>query len=41
MKYIAELFRSRQQDQALFTAPFTSAQTAALLAGETPTGPLY
>ena len=42
MRFIFGLFRSRQQDTVLVTTPpFTEEQTAAILAGEMPEGPLY
>ena len=40
MRYIGVLFRSRQQDRTLWTAPFTDAQIDQLRAGRLPDGPL-
>lgn len=40
MRYIAVLFRTRQQDRELWTAPFSDAQVAAIYAGQIPAGPL-
>jgi hypothetical protein len=40
MRYIAILFRSRQQDQNLREAPFSETQVAAIDAGQIPPGPL-
>lgn len=40
MRYIAVLFRSRQQDPRLWQAPFSEAQLAAIYAGQIPPGPL-
>jgi hypothetical protein len=40
MNYIVDLFRSRQEDPNLFTAPFTDTQTSAILAGHVPAGQL-
>lgn len=40
MGYIAELFRSRQQDRGLFFPPFTAAQRAEIAAGRIPEGDL-
>jgi hypothetical protein len=40
MGYIAELFRSRQQDRGLFAPPFTAAQRAEIAAGRLPEGDL-
>lgn len=40
MHYIADLFRAFQQDPALFGAPFTDAQAAAIRSGSVPPGPL-
>ena len=40
MRYIAVLFRSRQQVPALWEPPFTDAQVAALKAGQLPSPPL-
>jgi hypothetical protein len=41
MRYIFELFRSRQQDAILMAPPFTAAQTQALRADRVPDGPLH
>jgi hypothetical protein len=40
MAFIADLFRSRQQDQSLFKPPFSDAQLATLALDQRPTGPL-
>jgi hypothetical protein len=40
MNYIVDLFRSRQDDSNLFAAPFSDRQRDAILAGQTPEGPL-
>jgi hypothetical protein len=40
MRYIGVLFRSRQQEQVLWTPPFTDAQISELQAGRMPAGPL-
>ncbi len=40
MAFIADLFRSRQQDSSLFSEPFSDEQLAALAAGRVPNGPL-
>ncbi|XXY48012.1 hypothetical protein WME91_49240 [Sorangium sp. So ce269] len=40
MRFIAELFRSRQQDARLLEPPFSEAQRASLLEGRVPDGPL-
>ncbi|HEY6725631.1 MAG TPA: hypothetical protein VI197_16460 [Polyangiaceae bacterium] len=40
MAFIADLFRSRQQDMTLFGPPFTQAQLAVLAQGKVPPGPL-
>jgi hypothetical protein len=40
MRFILELFRSRQQDQRLLEATFTSSQVSGMLAGRVPEGPL-
>jgi hypothetical protein len=40
MRFIFEYFRSRQRDNALLAAPFSSAQLLELHAGRVPTGPL-
>jgi hypothetical protein len=40
MRYIAVLFRSRQQLRVLWEAPFSDAQMAELESGRVPTGPL-
>jgi hypothetical protein len=41
MNYVADFFRSRQQERALLTrAPFTPEQVAAIHAGRVPAGPL-
>lgn len=40
MRYILELFRSRQQDPALLTPPFTNAQRSAIADGVVPQGKL-
>ena len=40
MRYILELFRSRQQNQLLLQPTFTASQVAALKAGRIPDGPL-
>jgi hypothetical protein len=40
MRYIAQLFRSRQQTASLFTPPFAVLQRDALIAGVVPVGPL-
>jgi hypothetical protein len=40
MRFILELFRSRQQDRCLLWPTFTGAQVAVLLAGKIPDGPL-
>ena len=40
MNYIVNLFRAHQQNGSLFNPPFDATQTAALLRGEMPTGPL-
>ena len=40
MRYILELFRSRQQDQRLFEPPFNAIQTASIAASVEPDGEL-
>ena len=40
MKYIVQLFRSRQQSASLFMPPFEELQRQALMAGVVPDGPL-
>jgi hypothetical protein len=40
MRFIFELFRSRQRDAALLASPFTSAQLAEMHTGRVPNGPL-
>ncbi|HYQ02261.1 MAG TPA: hypothetical protein VER96_26485 [Polyangiaceae bacterium] len=40
MAFIADLFRSRQQDSSLFKPPFSDEQLAALALGTRPSGPL-
>jgi hypothetical protein len=40
MRYIIQLFRSRQQDGGLFSQPFSDEQRAAILDGRMPDGPL-
>jgi hypothetical protein len=40
MAFIADLFRSRQQDRALYEAPFSEAQLATLRQGRIPEGDL-
>lgn len=40
MAFIADLFRSRQQDRSLFEPPFSDEQLAALALGKRPNGPL-
>ncbi len=40
MRFIFEMFRSRQQDPRLLTSPFSVAQRAAMLDGRLPPGPL-
>jgi len=40
MAFIADLFRSRQQDAKLSDPPFTDAQLATLATGQVPAGPL-
>jgi len=41
MNYVADFFRSRQQERSLLTtAPFTAEQVAAIHAGRVPAGPL-
>lgn len=40
MAFIADLFRSRQQDMSLFGSPFTKAQLDVLAQGRVPPGPL-
>jgi hypothetical protein len=40
MAFIADLFRSRQQDQSLFRPPFSQEQLRALSLGQRPSGPL-
>lgn len=40
MAFIADLFRSRQQDMCLFAPPFTKAQLEVLAQGKVPPGPL-
>lgn len=40
MRYVFELFRSRQRDASLRTPPFSTEQQAELLAGRVPGGPL-
>lgn len=40
MNYIADLFRSRQQEASLYTPPFSEAQVAIIHAGGMPDGPL-
>jgi len=40
MRYIVQLFRSRQQTASLFMPPFDNLQREALLAGVVPVGPL-
>jgi hypothetical protein len=40
MAFIADLFRSRQQDTTLFDQPFTTEQLAVLAQGKVPPGPL-
>jgi len=40
MAFIADLFRSRQQDMSLFGPPFTQAQLDVLAQGKLPPGPL-
>lgn len=40
MAFIADLFRSRQQDPSLFDRPFSKAQLEALASGQVPVGPL-
>jgi hypothetical protein len=40
MRYIANLFRSRQKSLELFEPPFLSDQQAAILSGQVPDGPL-
>jgi len=40
MAFIADLFRSRQQDMSLFGAPFSQAQLDVLAQGRVPPGPL-
>jgi hypothetical protein len=40
MAFIADLFRSRQQDRSLYDAPFTEQQIAVLRQGRMPMGPL-
>jgi len=40
MAFIADLFRSRQQDESLFKPPFSEEQLRALALGERPNGPL-
>jgi len=40
MRFIFELFRSRQQDQSLYEPPFSDAQVQAMRAGVMPEGPL-
>jgi hypothetical protein len=40
MHFIADLFRARQADAALFGPPFSAEQTAAIKQGRVPAGPL-
>lgn len=40
MRYILEMFRSRQQDRRLLQPVFTAAQVQVMKAGQVPTGPL-
>ena len=40
MNFIVNLFRSRQRDASLFSAPFSDAQLAVLAQGQLPPGPL-
>ena len=40
MRYIMEMFRSRQQDQRLLQATFTPDQVTAMKQGRIPNGPL-
>jgi hypothetical protein len=40
MRYILALFRSRQQENSLYTQPFSSEQHNAILTGRVPSGPL-
>jgi len=40
MNYIVDLFRSRQADENLFSAPFTPEQRDLILSGRVPPGPL-
>jgi len=40
MAFIADLFRSRQQDASPFGSPFTQAQLDVLAQGGVPPGPL-
>lgn len=40
MAFIADLFRSRQQDESLFHAPFSDEQLSVLALGKRPSGPL-
>jgi hypothetical protein len=40
MNFIVNLFRSRQQDAALFNPPFSSGQLELLAEGQRPPGPL-
>jgi hypothetical protein len=40
MRFIAALFRSRQCDASLLQRPFDEAQTASILDGAVPAGPL-
>jgi hypothetical protein len=40
MNFIVNLFRSRQQDAALFDPPFSNAQLEVLAEGQLPPGPL-
>jgi hypothetical protein len=40
MNFIVNLFRSRQQDAALFNPPFSNGQLEVLAEGQLPPGPL-
>jgi hypothetical protein len=40
MRYILDLFRSRQQDQRLLQPTFTAAQVSVMKQGKIPDGPL-
>ena len=40
MRYIVLLFRSRQQDEGLYSQPFSQEQRTAILDGRVPSGPL-